>query len=173
MKLVLNEEMRVGKENCVERQIDNYNDAIIGDPEEGIAEWRALRNTIFLVVDGEVVLISCNSHSQLIVGLILWVLILMIWRGSFKMCSLLCICWLIPFEFLFSSGNRPRLFGFRFNFSTVVVVQWRSTIRSITRHQSQVIWVTNKFRNVVETFKRISSRTSPERESWNSDLPSL
>jgi len=45
----------VGEENCVERRIDDFGDAINGDQEEGTAEWRTLRNTIFLVVGGGVV----------------------------------------------------------------------------------------------------------------------
>ena len=45
----------VEKDNCVERRIENFGDAINGDQEEGTAEWRALRNTIFLVVGGGVV----------------------------------------------------------------------------------------------------------------------
>jgi len=45
----------VGKENYVERRIDNFGDAINSDQEEDTAEWKALRNTIFLVVDGGVV----------------------------------------------------------------------------------------------------------------------
>ena len=45
----------VRKENCVERRIDDFGGAINGDQEEGTAEWRALRNTIFLVVGGGVV----------------------------------------------------------------------------------------------------------------------
>jgi len=39
----------VRKENCVERRIDDFSDAINGDQEECTAEWRALRNTIFLM----------------------------------------------------------------------------------------------------------------------------
>ena len=46
-RLEMNAEV-VGKENCVKRRIS-------GDQEEGTAKWKALRNTIFLVVDGGVV----------------------------------------------------------------------------------------------------------------------
>jgi len=52
----------VGKENHVERRIDNFGHAYNGDQEEGTAEWRALRNTIFLVVDGGVV--TGNSETK-------------------------------------------------------------------------------------------------------------
>ena len=44
----------VGKENCMERRIEDFDDAINGDQEEGTAEWKVLRNTIFLVVGGGV-----------------------------------------------------------------------------------------------------------------------
>jgi len=52
----------VGKENCVERRIDDFGEAINDDQEEGTAEWKALRNTIFLVVGGEVV--TGFSHTK-------------------------------------------------------------------------------------------------------------
>jgi len=52
----------VGKENCVERRIDNFGDAINGDQKGSTAEWRALRNTIFLVVHGGVV--PGSSHTK-------------------------------------------------------------------------------------------------------------
>jgi len=50
-RLEMNTEV-VGRENCVQRGIDDFGDAINGDQEEGTAEWRALRNIIFLVVGG-------------------------------------------------------------------------------------------------------------------------
>ena len=49
----------VGNENCVERRIDDFGDAINGDQKEGTAEWRDRRNTIFLVV-GEEVVTGCS-----------------------------------------------------------------------------------------------------------------
>ena len=52
-----------GKENCVERRIDDFGGAINGDQEEGTAEWRALRNTIFCIVDGGVVTGSLDTKG--------------------------------------------------------------------------------------------------------------
>jgi len=45
----------VGKENCMERRIDDFDDAINDDQEEGTAECRALR------VDGGVVTGSSDT----------------------------------------------------------------------------------------------------------------
>jgi len=60
----------VGKENCVERRIDDFGDAINGDQEEGTAEWSALRNTIFLVV-GEGVVTGCSDTKGAFLEVIL------------------------------------------------------------------------------------------------------
>ena len=60
----------VGKQNCVERRIDDFGDAINGDQEEGTAEWRALRNTIFLVVGGGVVT-GCSDTKGAFLEIIL------------------------------------------------------------------------------------------------------
>jgi len=60
----------VRKENYVERRIDDFGDAINGDQEEGTAEWRVLRNTIFLVVSGGVVT-GCSDTKGAFLEIIL------------------------------------------------------------------------------------------------------